>query len=134
MPDPGEIFAKDKTVDPIARLVRADTALHDGILANEASLRVIIAHSLQRPRSGDGAEDPPVRQNRRTPLIDAALLPARGEFKPAALALLRRALAFVIGTEALLVGKDVLRLSDEETRRVKRWAIRALVEAARKPV
>jgi hypothetical protein len=39
----------------------------------------------------------------------------------------------VIGTEALLVCKDVLRLGDEETLRVKHWAIRALVEAARKP-
>ncbi len=133
MPEPDDIFEKDRTVDPIARLVRADTALHEGILANEASLRIMIAHSLKRPRDGDGTADSPVRQNRRTPLIDAALLPARGEFKPAALAMLRRALAFVIGTEALLVGKDVLRLSDAQTRRVKRWAIRALVEAARKP-
>jgi hypothetical protein len=29
--------------------------------------------------------------------------------------------------------KDVLRLDDAEARRVKRWTIRALVEAARKP-
>ena len=46
--------------------------------------------------------------------------------------MLRKALAFVIGTEAMLVGKDVLQLSNEETLRVKRWAIRALVDAARK--
>jgi len=132
MPEPGPLFQDDKSVDPVARLVRADAALHDGIVANEGALRLMIAQSLQRPRTPAGPHDPPIRQNRRTPLIDAALLPARHEFKPAALAMLRRALAFVIGTEALLVGKDVLRLSDEETRRVKRWAIRALVEAARR--
>jgi len=33
----------------------------------------------------------------------------------------------------VIVAKDVLRIEDAETRRVKRWAIRALVDAARKP-
>jgi AcrR family transcriptional regulator len=133
MPEPSALFEGDQTVDPIARLLRADTALHEGILANEAALRRMLAHSLQHPRTMTSPDEPPVRQNRRTPLIDAALFPARKEFNPAALAMLRRSLAFVIGTEALLVCKDVLRLGDEETLRVKRWAIRALVGAARKP-
>jgi AcrR family transcriptional regulator len=133
MPEPSALFNGDQTLDPIARLLRADTALHESILANEVALRRMLAHSLQHPRTMTSPDEPPVRQNRRTPLIDAALLPARKEFKPAALTMLRRSLAFVIGTEALLVCKDVLRLGDEETLRVKRWAIRALVEAARKP-
>ena len=132
MPEPHGLFERDQTVDPIARLVRADTALHEGILANESALRRMLAHSLQRPQAAAVDDEPPIRQNRRTPLIDAALLPARKEFKPAALIMLRRALAFVIGTESLIVGKDVLRLGDEEILRVKRWAIRALVEAARR--
>jgi hypothetical protein len=38
----------------------------------------------------------------------------------------------VIGTEALVVLKDVLQLSDAESRKVKRWAIGALVEAGKK--
>jgi len=133
MPEPSVLFENDQTVDPVARLVRADTAMHEEIVANEAALRCLLAHSLQRPRTATGADEPLVRQNRRTPLTDAALLPARKEFRPAALPTLRQALAFVIGTEAFLVGKDVLRITDEETLRVKRWAIRALVEAARKP-
>ena len=37
-----------------------------------------------------------------------------------------------IGTEAMVVFKDVLQVDDAEARRVKRWAIRALVAAARK--
>ena len=41
-------------------------------------------------------------------------------------------LALVIGTEALVVCKDVLQLDDAEARKVKRWAIRALIEAARR--
>ena len=65
-------------------------------------------------------------------LIDAALEPARKQFRPAALQTLGRALALVVGTEAMVVFKDVLRLDDAEARKVKRWAIRALVDAARK--
>ena len=38
-----------------------------------------------------------------------------------------------MGPEATIVVKDVLQLDDAEARKVKRWAIRALVEAAKKP-
>jgi hypothetical protein len=34
----------------------------------------------------------------------------------------------------MLALKDVLQLDDAEARRVRRWAIRALVDAARKPI
>ena len=80
------------------------------------------------------ATDPtlPPRQNRRTPLIEAALAPARERFRPADLKMLTRALALVVGTEAMVVCKDVLQLDDADTRKVKRWAIRALVESAQK--
>ena len=118
--------------DVVARLEHVDHALHTMIAANEASLRMMLAQSLQRSARGEIDAQMPVRQNRRTPLIDAALEPARKEFKPAALANLRRALALVIGTEAMVVFKDVLQVDDSEARRVKRWAIRALVAAARK--
>jgi hypothetical protein len=109
---------------------RIDAALHDMIVAHEGQLRLMLVHSLQR--SGDRAADPalPPRQNRRTPLIEAALAPARDRFRPAELKLLTRALALVVGTEAMIVCKDVLQLDDAETRKVKRWAVRALVEAA----
>jgi len=65
--------------------------------------------------------------------LRAALEPARSQFKPGDLETLTRALALIIGTEAMVVSKDVLQLNDADTRKVKRWAIRALVEAARKP-
>jgi hypothetical protein len=66
------------------------------------------------------------------PLISAALAPARNEFTPAALKKLEQALALIIGTEGVIVTRDVLRIDDAEARKVKRWAIRALVEAARR--
>jgi hypothetical protein len=75
----------------------------------------------------------PRRQNRRTPLIEAALEPARHQFKPGALKALTRSLALIMGPEATIVVKDVLQLDDADARKLKRWAIRALVEAARKP-
>ena len=49
-----------------------------------------------------------MRQNRRTPLIEAALAPARKQFRPADLEMLIKALALIIGTEALVVFRDVL--------------------------
>lgn len=131
------LFRSGLPDDPVSRLERVDGAFHDMIVDNESALRLMLVHSLERKlrRSGDGNGDAgmPMRQNRRSPLIEAALEPARQQFKPAALKMLTKALALVIGTEAMVVLKDVLQLDDAEARRVKRWAIRALVEAARKP-
>lgn len=130
VPEPAQMLADAPETDPVARMERVDAILHDVAIANEAQLRLMLAHSLQR-QDGDAAV--PARQNRRGAMIDAALQPSRRQFRPGDLKLLRSALALVIGTEALVVCKDVLQLDDAETRKVKRWAIRALVEAARKP-
>ena len=128
-PEPAEVLRDAPADDPVARLHRVDTALHEMILGNESQLRLMLVHSLQR-EEGSGL---PPRQNRRTTLIEAALAPARDRFKPADLRLLTRALALVIGTEAMVVFKDVLQLDDAEARKVRRWAIRALVQAATRP-
>jgi AcrR family transcriptional regulator len=118
--------------DPVARLQRIDAALHDMIVANEAPLRIMLANALQRVARGEQDGDLPARQNRRTPLIEAALEPARAQFEPAALDLLAKALALVIGTEAMVVCKDVLQLDEAEACKVRHWAISALVAAAAK--
>jgi AcrR family transcriptional regulator len=133
IPEPEAIFSDASSTDAVQRLQLVDTALHDMILANEAALRTMLVHTLQRAIKGGEESDVPRRQNRRTPLIEAALKPGRSEFDPAALTLLKKALALVIGTEAMVVFKDVLQASDAEARKVKHWAIRALVEAAKKP-
>jgi AcrR family transcriptional regulator len=132
IPEAGELFRHDTSADPVARLGRVDTALHDMILANEVPLRLMLAHALQHGLSGKHDADLPKRQNRRTPLIEAALAPARKEFKPASLVMLSKALALILGPEAVMIFKDVLQADDAEARRVKKWAIRALVDAARK--
>ena len=92
----------------------------------------MLSHSLQRSTGGEGGPDIPTRQNRRTPLIEAAMKPGSKQFTPAALRVLSNALAMVIGTEAIVASRNVLQLDDDEASRVRRWAIRALVEAARR--
>lgn len=131
--EPEELFRNESSSDPVVRLQRVETALHDMILANEPLLRTMLAHTIQQGIQADENGTLPRRQNRRTPLIEAALEPARDQFKPAALRVLTRALALIMGPEAVVVEKDVLQLDDAEARKVKRWAIRALVEAAKKP-
>ena len=133
LPEPGDVLRDARTEDPVLRLERVDAVLNDMILANEAPLRMMLAHSMERVVRGEHGDGLPARQNRRGPLIDAALAPARSQFRPAAFKNLGRALALVIGTESMVVFKDVLQLDDAQASKVRRWAIRALVEAAKKP-
>lgn len=128
-PDPASFFAADASADPVERLRRAERAVEAMVADNEPALRIMLAESLGRAiRSED--ETVPARQNRRTPLIDAALAPSRNRFAPRELQRLRQALALVVGTEAMLVFKDVLQLSAQEARAAKDWTIAALVDAA----
>ena len=131
MPEPEALFRSGSPDDPVLRVERVDAAVQDVITANETALRMMLVHTLQQPLKGGG--ETPARQNRRTPLIEAALKPARGKFKPAAFDTLTKALGIVIGTESAVALKDVLQLDEAEARKVKRWMIRALIEAAMKP-
>lgn len=129
MPEPDVLFAGDPHGDPVARLDRVDDAVAGMVRANEPALRQMLVHSLQQQLQGGDAL--PSRQNRRTPLIEAALAPARPGFAPGAYDRLVRALALVIGTESMVAFKDVLRLDERAATDTRRWMIRALVEAAR---
>lgn len=121
-PDADELFAAAST-DPVERLLAADAAVVAMMAANEAALRLMLAHSLRLP-------EPVRRQNRRTPLIEAALAPVRARLTPAAYDDLVKALAVVIGTEAMVVFSDVLATDADGARRVRQWMIRSLVAAA----
>ncbi|TFV58397.1 TetR/AcrR family transcriptional regulator [Mycobacterium sp. PS03-16] len=132
MPGPEEVLAADDEVDPVARLQRVGDAMHSFILANETAVRMMVAYAIENHGRQDGDGDPPRRQNRRLPMIEAALEPAHREFRPTTLSTLVHALALVIGPEAMIVCKDVLQLDDAETQVIQHFAIRALVEAARK--
>src|SRR6185295_382419 len=75
MPDPS-MFDGDPSDDAVERLQRVDAAIQDMARVNEAALRTMLIHSLQAALDGEGV--PPARQNRRVPLIEAALAPLRG--------------------------------------------------------
>ena len=130
MPTGEELFADLGSTDPAERLRRVDRAVTEMIRANEPALRMMLIHSLQRGL--DSAGMLPERQNRRTPLIEAALAPAQAQFAPDRLDRLVKALALVIGTESMVAFKDVLQIGDREADAIREWMIGALVEAARR--
>lgn len=129
VPDAEGLFAEDPSADPVSRLDRAEAALHRMVYQNVAPLRLMLAHILLQ-RAEDDLSDSPARQNRRTPLIEAALAPVRHKLDDAGYRRLCAALALVFGTEAMVVFEDVLQLDEKAARAVKSWMIRALVQAA----
>ena len=128
-PDWEALFAGDESADPEERIDRAEAAMHRLVFDNEAAIRLMLSAALTRA-AGDAAETVPYRQNRRTPLIDAALAPARGRFRKGSYGRLRAALAMIFGSESMVVFRDVLRLDEKAARAVKSWAVRELVRAA----
>ena len=132
VPGPEALFADFASQDPAERLLRVEEALHETLAANEPALRLMLASILEQGVA-HGASELPARQNRRSPLIEAALAPAASAMSPRTRALLAQAAALIVGVEGLVVAKDVLGLDDAETRRLKRWMIQALVQAALQP-
>ncbi|MBX3357254.1 MAG: TetR/AcrR family transcriptional regulator [Phycisphaeraceae bacterium] len=130
-PDPESVFADDHSTDPVARIDKAEARLHDMCVRNEAQLRIMLAASLEQvARASPGDTGVPVRQNRRTPLIEAALAPARHRFTQPAYHRLRASLALLFGVESMIVFGDVLGMDAKSARKVKSWAAAALVRAA----
>lgn len=133
IPGAEEILRDAPADDVVARVERVDAVFDAMMAANEPALRMMLANSVQRPlRSTEEGADLPVRQNRRSPLIEAALKPGAKGFKADTRETLAKALALVIGTEAMIVFKDVLQVDAAEARKVRRWMIKVLVDAARK--
>jgi len=132
VPSPKDVFANDRSTDPIERLERAERALHDSVTRNEPQLRMMLAASMERALQADQSNGVPVRQNRRTGLIEAALAPVRDRLTDVTYKKLCASLALVFGTESMIVFKDVLGVDEKTARKVKSWTIAALVNAATK--
>jgi AcrR family transcriptional regulator len=122
-----QTLSQSKSTDPEERLLEAEAAMHRSSYANEAQLRVMLANSVNRNPADDSV---PTRQNRRLPLIEAALEPARKKFSEPDYKRLCAALSLIFGTESLIVFRDVLRVDEATARDVKTWAIRTLVRGA----
>jgi AcrR family transcriptional regulator len=133
VPDPQDVFNGDASTDPAQRVDKAEAVLHEMCYRNAAQLRVMLAASLERTTkgaNGAAADGIPVRQNRRSPLIEAALAPSRDRFTDATYKKLCAALALIFGTESMIVFEDVLGLDEKTARKVKSWAIKTLVRSA----
>jgi AcrR family transcriptional regulator len=128
--DPEELFADESSDDVEARVDRAEESLHEVVYGNEPQLRVVLANSIGRDMTDDTL---PRRQNRRLPLIQAALAPSRHRLQDRDYERLCAALAVFFGPESMIVFRDVLGIGREQARAVKSWAVRALVRAALEP-
>jgi AcrR family transcriptional regulator len=127
MADPVELFAGDFAEDAETRIDRAEAFLHEVVCRNEAQLRLMLAHSINRDPAKDAA---PARQNRRLPLIEEALAPVRSRFAKSDYERLCATLALIFGPESMIVFRDVLHVDWDTARSIKSWAVRALVRAA----
>jgi AcrR family transcriptional regulator len=128
-PTARQLFADDTSLDPEERLLKANALMHDFVWKNQMQLRVIVARLLDQTTAGNGSRVMP-RQNRRTDFIHTALAPARDRFDAATYRKLCSAVALVIGTESMLVFRDVLQIEEAEARKVENWVIRVLTQAA----
>lgn len=133
VPDAGTLFGPDAPATVLQRLYRVDDAFERLILDNEGTLRSMLSLLIQ---PGQAAADAQVtelrRQNRRGPLLEAALAPLRDTLAPRSFQRLSRALAMVVGPESFLVTSDVLGLDRADARRLRRWIIRSLLDTAQR--
>ncbi|TGP27103.1 MULTISPECIES: TetR/AcrR family transcriptional regulator [unclassified Mesorhizobium] len=90
-----------------------------------ALIRLTVDTNAEPP--ADGA---PRRGYRRIEWIESALAPLRDQLDPTRWSKLVRALAMVIGWEALIVQRDVCGLGPAEGEALSVWAANALVKAA----
>ena len=129
VPEADDLLGPGAPADPFERLALVDEAFDSACREQEVALRLMLARILERAASGEAATGP-LRQNRRTPMLEKALAPPEPRLGRERTARLARARAMVVGTEAFLALNDVAGLDRDEAREVRRWAIDALVAAA----
>jgi AcrR family transcriptional regulator len=129
VPEAADLFATGAPSDPFERLALVDETFDKACRTQEIPLRLMLARILERS-IGRAPDEPPLRQNRRGPLLEEALAPLGARLGRARVARLAHALAMIVGTEGFLALNDVVGLGESEAREVRRWAIDALVAAA----
>jgi AcrR family transcriptional regulator len=129
VPEAADLFDADAPSDPFERIALVDDTFDKACREQEVPLRLMLARILERS-IGRTADAPLLRQNRRVPLLEQALLPLESRLGRARTERLAQALAMVVGTEGFLALNDVVGLGESEAREVRRWAIDALVAAS----
>jgi len=125
------LFGADAPADAEDRAALVQNALYDLARDHETEFRIFLSASVTRSlRARDGRADP-FRGARRSALLREALAPLGSELPDEQLERLETAVAMLVGVEAMIVSRDVLRLDHDEARRAGEWAVRQLVRAAR---
>jgi AcrR family transcriptional regulator len=117
--------------DPEDRVALVQNALYDLVRDHEAEFRLFLRNSLLRALDDPDGTGDPFRGARRSALIDTPLAPLGGELPEKEITRLKTGLSMLVGVEAMIVLRDVLRLSHAEARSAGEWAVRELVRAAR---
>ena len=127
-PTTEELFA-DGVEDAVERVARVEEGANGLFFDHEVQVHVVVRSLLEAWLANEG-EEQAARPGRRLVLLDAALAPLTKTLGRKRRMQLRNALAMTIGTEAVLVTRDVCGLSVEEARAVTKWASAALVRQA----
>lgn len=131
VPQVDTLLGEDAPEEVLERLYRVDAAFESLLRNNEGTLRSMLSLLIQPGLPATGGRAATLRrQNRRGPLIEAALEPLRECLPPLGFQHLSNALAIVMGPESFLVTNDVLELDPAEARQLRRWMIRGLLASA----
>jgi len=130
VPTPEKLFSGDPSIDVEGRLLKADAAMHELVWGNQTQFRLLLARLLEQAAKATGVPAEPLRPNNRMDFIEAALAPARDQFDDGVYRKLCAALSLVIGTESMVVFRDVLQMDDPAASEVESWAVRVLTRAA----
>jgi AcrR family transcriptional regulator len=123
--------AGDDVLERVDRVVRT---FGQRMIEEEALARNITKTTIElwfeQPRDDEGRPSFPVRQGRRLFWIDEALRPLRARLSRKRVSDLRNSLAFVWGTEAVLVTRDVCELDRKHAVEAMRTAARLILVGA----
>jgi AcrR family transcriptional regulator len=125
-----EAVVPDAVDDPAERAVCIQRFLYDLAADNEANFRLYLAGTMQEWVKADGEPGATLREGRRVAMLERALAPARERLDPATYALLRDALAGMVGMETYFALADVCHLDRARATAVMGWAVETLVRAA----
>ncbi len=125
------LFGDGAPADPEDRVALVQNALYDLSRDHEYELRLFLRASLARPLQGADSKTDPFRGARRAVLLDEALAPLEQELTAGEIERLKASLAMLVGGEAMIVLRDVMRLEHDEARAIGEWAVREMVRVAR---
>jgi AcrR family transcriptional regulator len=114
--------------DAEARLSAFAKTFNEITFANEAQMRMALKVYLDTWLGArDRAPTPPVREGRRMRWLEDVLQPAKRGSTKKHWRRLQAALALTVGTDAMVIMKDVCRMDDEEAQEILLWAAQTLL-------